>query len=149
GTRGSDKLDTTARYLYLYQVINDSGRPAQFKQTAIRLLVPPHLITSWGHFAQKQGAGVGRGVGFSMDFDVRDPKNPQGRNMIIPVSTEHPGVSDHTYSDPAPYIRAPRGTYGVSPILIDNPVRPVADDPAAEDRGREPERVVLETVYNF
>jgi hypothetical protein len=146
--RGSDKLDTTARYLYLYQAINDSGRPAQLKSTAIRLLVPPHLITSWGHFAIKE-AGATRGVGFSMDFDVRDPKNPQGRNMILPVSTEHPGVSDHVYRDPAPFFNAPTGRYGVSPILIDNAVRPIADSSEAEDRGREPERVVLQTIANF
>jgi hypothetical protein len=145
--RGSDKLDTNARYLYLYQVINDSGRPTQLKNTAIRLLVPPHLITSWGHFALRQGGGV-RGVGFSMEFDVRDPKNPQARNMILPVSTGHPGVSDHVYRDPAPYIRAPR-TYGVSPILIDNAPRAIADALDAEDRGREPEKVILQSVYNF
>jgi hypothetical protein len=146
--RGSDKLDTTARYLYLYQVINDSGRPAQLKSTAIRLLVPTHLITSWGHFARKE-AGATRGVGFSMDFDVRTPKDPQGRNMILPVSTEHPGVSDRVYRDPAPFFNAPSGRYGVSPILIDNAVRPIADTSEAEDRGREPERVVLQSIANF
>ncbi len=146
--RGSDKLDTNARYLYLYQVINDSGRPGQIKSTAIRLLVPPHLITSWGHFALRQ-AGATRGVGFSMTFEVPEAKNPEGRNMILPVSTEHPGVSDRVYRDPAPFFNAPKGRYGVSPILIDNAVRPIADSTEAEDRGREPEKVVLQAIANF
>lgn len=143
--RSSDKLDTNARYLYLYQVINDSGRPAQLKSTAIRLLVPPHLITSWGHWAIKAGENV-RGVGFAMPFD--DPAL-KAKGEILPVSTEHQGVSDHTYRDPSPYFNAPRGGYRVMPIAVDNATRPIADAQDAEDRGRQPERVILQAMANW
>jgi len=73
--RNAESLDTSARYLYLYQVVNDSYRPAQVKSVAIRLLIPPHLITSWGHFAQRGDKGAGRGVGFT----IRTRKLPRRR----------------------------------------------------------------------
>jgi uncharacterized membrane protein YgcG len=142
--RGSEKLDTTARYLYVYQVINDSGRDGQVKSAAVRLLVEPHLITSWGHFTQKMGEGV-KGVGFSMYFVNTDPNNPKIKNMILPVSTAHSGVTDRVYRDPAPYFNAPKN-YGLSNILIGNAPVPISD---GEDTGREPERVVLQTMTNF
>lgn len=56
--RNAETLDTSARYLYLYQVVNDSYRPAQVKSVAVRLLIPPHLITSWGHFTEKGDKGA-------------------------------------------------------------------------------------------
>jgi hypothetical protein len=145
--RGSDKLDTAARYLYLYQVINDSGRPAQIKNTAVRLLVPPHLVTSWGHFAFKKGDAI-RGIGFAMEFDLRDAKTPKAKTVMLPVSAEHPGVVDHIYRNPAPYFLAPHG-YGMASILIDNAPRPIAEALDAEDRGRAPEKVLLQTMANF
>src|SRR5262249_22222815 len=62
----SPVLDTKARYLYLYQVVNDRGlyqwdgatfaalrdqvRNEDVGSTWIRLLVDPRYITSWGHF---------------------------------------------------------------------------------------------------
>src|SRR5437773_3333557 len=60
----SPTLDTKARYLYLYMVVNDRGldpepiRPAADVEitaqpvaaSALRLLVDPRYITSWGHF---------------------------------------------------------------------------------------------------
>jgi uncharacterized protein (TIGR03382 family) len=62
---GSPSLDTRAKYLYLYQVVNSRGldpiSPGMFAantqkgtepiaSTAVRLRVDPRYITSWGHF---------------------------------------------------------------------------------------------------
>jgi hypothetical protein len=44
----SPRIDTTARYLYLYQTINDRGTGVPITSTSIRLLVDPRAITSWG-----------------------------------------------------------------------------------------------------
>jgi hypothetical protein len=68
----SPALDTTAKYLYLYQVVNDRGLDppregivfAAFNDpktedvitSTVKLLVDPQDITSWGHF---------KGLGFS------------------------------------------------------------------------------------
>jgi len=61
----SPAFDTSARYLYVYQVVNDRGLdppkdvvPAAFRNirsedlitSSIKLLVDPRDITSWGHF---------------------------------------------------------------------------------------------------
>jgi hypothetical protein len=68
----SPGLDTRAKYLYLYQVVNDRGmeplkiRPAlnaeigalPLASATLRLRVDPRYITSWGHF---------KGVGFAMN----------------------------------------------------------------------------------
>jgi hypothetical protein len=145
--RGSDKLDRAARYLYLYQVINDSGRPAQIKSTAIRLLAPPYLITSWGYFAPKKD-DTAHGLGFSMAFDLRDEAAAKGKPVLVPLSTAHPGVADPTYRNPAPYFDAPH-SYGMASILVDNTPRRLADAVDAEDRGRVPQQVLLQSVANF
>jgi hypothetical protein len=139
--RNAEKLDTSARYLYLYQVVNDSYREGQVKSVAVRILVPPHLITSWGHFAEKKG----KGVGFSMVFDNPDPKNAKAKNLTLPVSTTHAGVTDDIYRDPAPYFAPPK-PYGLTRIQLNNKPAPLTD---GEDPGREPERVVLQAMYNF
>jgi hypothetical protein len=145
--RGSQKLDTTARYLYVYQVNNDSYRDGQVKSVAIRLLVPTHLITSWGHFAEKadKKGAAGKGVGFAMPFENPDPKKPNVKSMVLPLSTEHPGVVDALYRNPAPFFNAPQ-TYSLSNIQLGNKPAPLTD---GEDTGREPERVVLQTMANF
>ena len=60
----SPRLDTKAKYIYLYQVVNDRGlepqaiAPAGFNAVraediagfGLKLLVDPRYITSWGHF---------------------------------------------------------------------------------------------------
>ena len=69
GTNGvfSPGLDTTAKYLYVYQVVNDRGldppekgiafagypnpRTEDIVTTTVKLQVDPREITSWGHFA--------------------------------------------------------------------------------------------------
>src|SRR5207253_3720299 len=62
--RFSPALDTSAKYLYLYQVVNDRGldplpvKPAAnteiptrpIARSSLRLLVDPREITSWGYF---------------------------------------------------------------------------------------------------
>jgi hypothetical protein len=137
--RGSDRLDTTARYLYLYQAVNDSERDGQVKSAAVRLLVEPHYITSWGHFAQ-QRQEAGRGVSFAADF------SDAGKGGILPVSTAHPAVSDRLYRDPAPYFNSSR-LKGLSSILLGN--APVPQSAEGEDTGVAPERVVLQATSNF
>ena len=143
--RNAESLDTSARYLYLYQVVNDSYRPAQVKSVAIRLLIPPHLITSWGHFVQRADKGAARGFGFTMLFDHPDPKTPKAKSMVLPLSTDHAGVNDELYRDPAPYFYPPK-PYGISPILLNNKPMPLTD---GEDTGRAPERVMLHSMFNF
>src|SRR5262249_50971428 len=80
-----------------------------------------------------------QGVGFSMEFP--DAKKQE---VILPVSAEHPGVSDPRYRNPAPHHLAPK-PYGFQPIPLGR------QGPAAhaEDVGRGPEAVVLLTAANF
>jgi len=63
----SPGIDTTARYLYVYQVVNDRGldpkkevpiaapwrdfRTEDIVTATVKLLVDPREITSWGHFS--------------------------------------------------------------------------------------------------
>jgi hypothetical protein len=141
-------LYTGARYLYLYQVINDSGRTGRIQTATIRLLVPPDLITSWGHFVERtkgKKAEKTVGVGFSMAFPNTDPKTrDKAPAIVLPVSTERPGVSNVAFRDPAPHFLAPK-PYGFTTFPVGKAV-PIAD---GEDRGREPEAVLLLTTANF
>ena len=66
GGQYSPGLDTSARYLYVYQVVNDRGldpmkevpiggawrnfRTEEIVTATVKLLVDPKEITSWGHF---------------------------------------------------------------------------------------------------
>src|SRR5205807_2262580 len=48
------KLDHKARYLYLYQVVNDRpGSTVDIVQISIRLRVDPRLLTSYGYFREE------------------------------------------------------------------------------------------------
>jgi hypothetical protein len=60
GGKSPIALDTSAEYLYLYQITNDwpNGNPNEIAHTILPLDVPTHDITSWGEFT---------GLGFS-DF---------------------------------------------------------------------------------
>lgn len=132
-------LDTNARYLYLYQLVNDSGREAAVRTTSIRLIVPLNEITSWGHFAERRRTDKGvasvKGVGFALPFL---DKGEKGDGTIRPVSTERPGVSERRYLSPAPAVTAPR-TYRMLPITLGDNV-PVAE---GDDTGVEPDVVVI------
>jgi hypothetical protein len=103
----SPGLDTKAKYLYLYQVVNDRGmepltiRPAAntevgvvpLASTTLRLRVDPRYITSWGHF---------KGVGFTMNAPDRTmtgetPGAAQGaeaKSKIIAVSATPPIIEE-------------------------------------------------------
>jgi hypothetical protein len=79
-------LDTSARYLYLYQVVNDrppeGGRLSGSVQSAtVRLLVDPGRLTSWGHFARRdeKGGKDVQGVGFAVDV----------KGKAVPVGSRH------------------------------------------------------------
>ena len=65
----SPGLDKKARYLYLYQVVNDRGSKSPIHEVTLRLIIDPAMITSWGYFAaakkDKEKAPVGTGVGFA------------------------------------------------------------------------------------
>jgi len=143
------KLDTETRYLYLYQVVNDSGRPAVVKDIAIRLLVDPRLITSWGYFVKRtkneKGVVGKQGLGFSMQFDGKGA----GKDLdlgagIRPISSDFPGVSDKAYRSPAPAIKATK-PYGISPITLN--IAPAAG--SGQDMGKEPSDVLIVPNVDF
>ncbi len=84
----SPGLDKKARYLYLYQVVNDRGSKSPIHEVTIRLIIDPALITSWGYFAEAkkaQGQGPGAGRASASRRDGADAKV-----VVAPVSTEHP-----------------------------------------------------------
>jgi hypothetical protein len=99
------KLDTSAHYLYLYQVVND--RPpggglisGSIQSATVRLLVAPGRLTSWGHFAgSDEKESKVQGVSFAVD--VKDKTLSVG-------STRLEGIFDPAYRDPAPHFEAPR-----------------------------------------
>jgi hypothetical protein len=139
GARASTKLDNKARYLYLYQIINDSGEPSQIKMATIRLLVDPEYITSWGWIGEKKDKDMegSKAVGFSMEFGEE-----KERESVRAVSTASPGVSDREYRPMAPAFSSPK-PYGMLPIHLGN-IRQVASKGGEkDDTGREPEQVHL------
>ena len=49
----SDPFDDDARYVYLYQVVNDGPNPTSIEDLTVSLnTVQSDMITSWGHFAR-------------------------------------------------------------------------------------------------
>jgi len=130
----SPGLDKEAKYLYLYQVVNDRGLdppsegvvPAGFPPkdlrslpiagTALRLIVDPRYITSWGHF---------RGVGFNATVPDRDRKGDireaaDKTPEILPIAfSSNPSILSelpyHKYLDPSPAypLRELRDSFGL------------------------------------
>ncbi|MBY0398595.1 MAG: hypothetical protein K2X91_19275, partial [Thermoleophilia bacterium] len=150
GTK-SDKtrLDTSARYLYLYQVVNDSKREAAVRSVSIRLRVPAKDITSWGHWAEGEprvgaapGAPVVRGVGFAAP-----PVGKAGAvaAAVRPVSTDNPAVDPaERHRSPAPAIPAERPYLFRRIYIGDNvPVAAAAADEDAKNIGYAPTSVML------
>jgi hypothetical protein len=136
----SPKLDTTARYLYVYQTVNDRGPDSgNVKMSTVRLLLDPQHITSWGHFGGRSGdkEGAARGVSFTFE---------SGEGKVVGVSTATPNVSDRAYRDPAPARPVPR-PFGLGDIPLADGAVAVAD--AGVDPGRAPERVVLMRSADF
>jgi hypothetical protein len=125
----SPGLDTSARYLYLYQVVNDRKTLTPIQSQSIRLLVHPAEITSWGHFPN---------LGFSI---------PGKNGVMTPVSAVIQGVADTNegkmYQEMAPAIKEPLA-YGLRAI---RPSKPAAAKEKKEevdrDPAREPDHVML------
>jgi hypothetical protein len=127
----SQKLDTEARFLFLYQVVNDSGLDASIHYTSIRLLVDPRLITSGGYVASRDKAGV-TGAGFVV-ASFKDGK-------IVPAAAETMRAPGYRPVAPA-YKASGRYLFKRLPLY-----RGVAMPAAwAEDKeiGREPDAVWL------
>ncbi len=79
----SPGLDYGAKYVYLYQLTND-GKTISLESAAIRLLIPPRYITSWGYFSnltfadRKPGTTAWTEVSASNNFGVGDPHAAAG-----------------------------------------------------------------------
>ena len=147
-------LDTTARYLYLYQVVNDSGLKAGVRDTTVRLLVPIDRITSWGHFLDrttKNDKGLRTTLGLGFRTETTDMA---GKSVIMPVSTAYQGVSspEEPYRLPGVAKPAPK-VYGIQRIGVEEEAKsaivPAADMPAGQDPGRVPDSVTLVPNANF
>ena len=149
GTHPSRKLDTTARYLYLYQTINDSHRVSDVRMTTVRLIVPPQLITSWGYLSEKTGNET-RGVGFAAMVTDPDPAHKELADHIRLASTDNPIADRKTpYKNRSPAYLADK-PYGLLPMAIGNDrILRVADNGLAEDVGRDPEQVLLINSATF
>lgn len=94
----SPPLDTQARYLYLYQVVNDRQTQTPISSVAVQLMVELKDITSWGSFT---------GLGFA----VRGKEGDKEEGKILPVSFTHiisTGKTDRAYKPKAPAISVPQ-----------------------------------------
>jgi hypothetical protein len=72
--KSSNALDTGAKYLYLYQVVNDRHTAVPIQSAAVKLLVELQDLSSWGAF---------EGVGFATSAPAKGDKD---RPRIRPVS---------------------------------------------------------------
>ena len=127
GGASSPGLDTGARYLYLYQTVNDRGTDLPVQSTTIQLLpdLKKREITSWGSFT---------GVGFAL------PARAGGRDGILPVSTtiKDAGEAEPIYRSPAPAVPATR-PYRLS-------VLPTRRGPFSEQPGGGVARIIQEVL---
>ena len=102
----SPALDTNAKYLYLYQVVNDRGTALAIQSASVELLVDLKKkggITSWGWFS---------GVGFGLP-----PAKERPRSSVLPVSSNYRDLSggDRTYVSPSPGVPSAR-TYRLTSV---------------------------------
>jgi hypothetical protein len=138
----SPSLDKKARYLYLYQIINDRGSKSPLHEATIRLIIDPALITSWGYFGRskkdnKDNKAVAQGVGFTIDAGGKI------NGGVVPISTEIPvGPVKRPFVENAPRNSSPQ-PYGLGEIEVGNAPKAIADDPEGQDTGRAPVAVVL------
>jgi hypothetical protein len=97
---GSGALDTSARYLYLVQVVNNGPNQSAIKDVFTAL--NPGLVTSWGYFGLKLG-----GLGAGDDRGAVDANNnlgpdghpfdglaysPTNRPFVLTLPTGDPGI---------------------------------------------------------
>ncbi len=118
----SPALDAKARFLYLYQVVNDRGldpapiRPAADKEigssdiasVVVHLQVDPRYITSWGHF--RQTGLVATVPDADLAGDVREVVAGKDANIRLAVSSNPSILSklpQKRYGGDAPRNRAP------------------------------------------
>lgn len=87
------ELDTKAKYLYLYQVVNDRRTLSPIEAASIRLLVEPSEITSWGFF---DGFGFATEAAKEGDKDAPAIK-PVAFNNVLTGAAEK-----RLYQTPAP-----------------------------------------------
>lgn len=85
----SPELDTAAKYLYLYQIVNDRGTEGLIESASVKLLVDQKAITSWGYF---------HGVGLATDAGAT------ARPPVQPVSYSHVLGTDRLYLKRAPAV---------------------------------------------
>jgi hypothetical protein len=114
----SPRLDTRARYIYLYQLVNDPGldpheiKPASYDSVraedvssfALKLLVDPRYITSWGHF---QGSGFNAVVpDRNLNNKIRLAANGEEKKVRLAISSNPSILAElpnraHRYRSPA------------------------------------------------
>jgi len=139
----SKVLDVQARYLYLFQIVNDSTRKSQVKAATFRLLVEADQITSWGHFSLGRVGADQPGQGLGFVAPVAEMAGAKAE--LRAVSSVFPAVTDASFRLNAPAFRSvlPLGL-GLIPT---DPLRPAAG--AVLTDGREPEAVVLMQSQSF
>jgi hypothetical protein len=140
--RKSPSFDRTARFLYLYQVVNDRRIPHKIHNVTVHLLVDESHITSWGYFADEKGGKALTGVSFAI------PQDEKGKSVIRPVGADYPGVGTTTaqqrFTTPAPaypFRKSPPSL--LSGILIGNKPAGPPDPILDTTPGRVPEAVIL------
>jgi hypothetical protein len=95
----SPELDTTAKYLYLYQVVNDRQTVTPIYNVSVKLLAEPKDITSWGYFD-----GVGFAVRTEGDGEDKGEKiRPVSLGNILGAE-----ALSRIYRSPAPPVAAPK-----------------------------------------
>jgi hypothetical protein len=115
----SPALDAGARYLYLYQVVNDRETDSSIQNVSIKLTAALEEVTSWGHF---------HGVGFGV------PKAEGKADKIRPVSFNNvlgPAKDDRLYQSPAEAVTAPQALH-----LIRVPTKRGEEAPKDDDGKR-------------
>ena len=135
-------LDLKSRYLYLYQLVNDSGRNGAIWACSVRLVVPWSRITGMGilaHGGEKETDGMG--------FAVRNIKRSyrggtSSEEILVPVSCAHPAVLllDQIYVSHARAIRTRRPYYFVRIGMNQTDVTLAARE-KGEDPGRSPHHI--------
>ena len=84
-------LDTSAQFLYLYQVANNGSNTDPLDTLAVTLIVPNTNITSWGHFSSLGFANDAAPVSGSNDFGTSGVfAFPAAANIGVDV----PGIVD-------------------------------------------------------
>ncbi len=127
----TSRLDTTARYLYLYQVMNDADQGRNLASVTITL--ESQRVTSFGKFVDLESK-YKRGVGFAVALTDGKPEQ-----AIRPISTKWKPFAKEKFAHPAPAILV-RNKYYTRPIQLGNKIVPAAE---GEDVGRHPEEVIL------